>query len=51
MEYKYIAIMHEKGEYDDKVKYEFPTEEERYNFIKAMSGYLICLEAYHIKKH
>ncbi|MGA4517375.1 hypothetical protein ACPA0F_08910 [Solibacillus silvestris] len=45
---KYIAIVHEKGEYDDHVKYEFETSEERKDFLKRMQGVLICTEAYTI---
>ena len=43
---KYIAIVHEKGEYDYNTKYEFDSFEERYYFLKSMQGILICIEAY-----
>ena len=43
---KYIAIVHEKGQYDDNVKYEFDSDDERRDFLKAMRGVLICTEAY-----
>ena len=43
---KYIAIVHEKGQYDDKVKYEFDSFDERKWFLVSMSGVLICTEAY-----
>lgn len=47
---KYIAIVHEKGQYDDNVKYEFDSAEERRNFMKAMQGVLICVDAYTVNK-
>ena len=43
---KYIAIVHEKGNHDYKTKYEFDSDEERRDFLKNMSGGLICIEAY-----
>ena len=43
---KYIAIVHEKGNLDCKTKYEFDTYEERRDFLKIMSGVLVCTEAY-----
>ena len=43
---KYIAIVHENGYYNDNIKYEFMSEEERRDFLKNMSGVLICVEAY-----
>ena len=43
---KYIAIVHEKGQYDDNVKYEFDSDDERRDFLKEMRGVLICTEAY-----
>lgn len=42
----WILIVHEKGQYDDKVKYEFETKEELRNFMKAMQGILIMNECY-----
>lgn len=47
---KYIAIVHEKGQYDDNVKYEFDSYEERKAFLIAMRGVLFCSEAYSIEK-
>lgn len=44
---KYIAVVHEKGQYDDNVTYEFPSAEERGWFLKNMSGVLLCVDAYH----
>ena len=43
---KYIAIVHEKGQYDDIVKYEFDIFDERKWFLVSMRGVLICTEAY-----
>lgn len=43
---KYIAIVHEKGQYDDIVKYEFDSFDERKWFLENMRGVLICTEAY-----
>lgn len=43
----YILIVHEKGQYDDKVKYEFESPEEVRNFMKAMRGVLFMNEAYY----
>ena len=43
---KYIAIVHEKGQYDDLVKYEFDSFDERKWFLVSMRGVLICTEAY-----
>ena len=43
---KYIAVVHEKGQYDDNIKYEFSSAEERGWFLKDMSGALICVDAY-----
>jgi hypothetical protein len=42
----YIAIVHEKGQYDDSVKYEFSTLEEAREFLKAMQGVLITTDFY-----
>lgn len=42
----WIAIVHEKGQYDDKVKYEFETIEELQNFMKSMRGVLFASEVY-----
>lgn len=47
---KCIAIVHEKGQYDDNVKYEFYSADERRDFLKAMQGVLICIDAYTIVK-
>ena len=49
MEETYIAIVHEKGEYDYPSKYEFSSNEERREFLKKMAGVLICTDAYYIK--
>lgn len=43
---KYIAIVHEKGQYDDNVKYEFDSFDEMRRFLVAMRGALFCSEAY-----
>ena len=43
---KYIAIVHEKGQYDDIVKYEFDSFDERKWFLVSMRGVLICTESY-----
>ena len=43
---KYIAIVHEKGQYDDKVKYEFDSSDERRRFLVAMMGALFCSDSY-----
>lgn len=47
---KYIAIVHEKGQYDDKVKYEFDNAEERRDFLKAMQGVLIAVDCYSVER-
>lgn len=49
-EMKIIAIVHEKGQYDDKVKYEFETDEEFRSFAKAMRGVLMINEVYRVRK-
>ena len=48
---KYIAIVHEKGQYDDIVKYEFDSFDERKWFLVSMRGVLICTEAYTEQKN
>lgn len=40
----YIAIVHEKGEYDYKTKWEFETLEGLRQFMKTMQGVLIANE-------
>lgn len=47
---KYIAIVHEKGQYDDNVKYEFDSIEDLRNFMKAMQGVLIATDVYSVNK-
>ena len=42
----YIAVVHEKGQYDDKVRYEFESMEELRNFMKSMQGVLFADEVY-----
>ena len=46
---KVIAIMREKGQYEDKVRYEFESTKEARQFIKAMIGILVC-DDYYIEK-
>lgn len=45
---KLIAIVHEKGQYDDKVKYEFNSREEFKSWCDAMRGVLMVNESYWI---
>ena len=45
---KIIAIVHEKGQYDDKVKYEFESREELRSFREAMRGVLMFNEVYFV---
>lgn len=47
---KYIAIVHEKGQYDDKVKYEFDSKEELREFMKIMRGILFANEVYSVTR-
>ncbi len=42
----YVAIVHEKGQYDDPVIYEFETMEELRNFMVIMRGVLFASEVY-----
>ena len=42
----WVAIVHEKGEYDYSTRYEFETAEELRNFLIAMSGVLFASEVY-----
>ena len=46
---KYIAIVHEKGEYDFQTKYEFESMEELHNFMKNMRGVLFASEVYSVE--
>lgn len=46
---KVIAKVHEKGQYDDIVTYEFESWEICRNFLKAMQGVLFANEVYAIK--
>lgn len=41
-----VAVMRERGQYEDKVRYEFETTEEARQFIKAMIGVLVCADFY-----
>lgn len=47
---KIIAIAHEKGQYDDKVKYEFDSAEEFRAWATAMRGVLMINEVYRVAK-
>lgn len=42
----YIVVVHEKGQYDDKVQYEFETMEEVRSFLKAMQGILFAVDVH-----
>lgn len=43
-----VATMRERGQYEDRVTYEFETVEEARRFIKAMAGVLVC-DDFHIE--
>ena len=47
---KIIAIAHERGQYDDKVKYEFDSAEEFRSWATAMRGVLMINEVYRVAK-
>lgn len=47
---KYIAIVHEKGEYDFQTKFEFESMEELRNFMKNMRSVLFASEVYSVEK-
>lgn len=49
---KTIVIVHEKGDYDYKIRYEFDTRDEARNFMKHMIGVLVVIDFYtEAKKH
>lgn len=46
----YIAIVHEKGEYDYSTKYEFNSLWEMRDFLKEMQGILVATDCYSTEK-